>query len=220
MLLTIFPGRFGREGAQLRIYNEAYHFWKSFWVEEMARSGGDRRYVDADDFLRQSEILLVTAEAQIVSMVMSTLYNLSIPSERDSKYFSKLDQRLLDKITEAGPLVSTIEFLAVNPEWRGARPGAPMSAVMIDLALRRGFASGANVCIGMPRVDNRVNSTAHHFGAESLGTILKVNIECEIVAFHRGKITPHPKPEVNTLARGLINKAVILSDFKSTAKAA
>lgn len=215
MVLKILPGKISGDASAVDSYNEAYQFWKRFWTDEMAKSGGDHRYVDADDFLRQNEILVVTEGDQIISMVMSTVYDLSIPSERDSKYFSKVDAPVIKKIMDSGSVISTIEFLAVNPDWRGAKPGAPMSAVMIGLALQRGAALGAHACVGMPRVDNRVNVTAQGFGAHALGRVVKVNIECEIVAFYPDKITTHPNPHVNALVNRLITNVVFETHTKS-----
>ncbi len=195
----ILPGRVTKPTPGFDLHAETYRFWKKFWLDEMAISGGDKKYVSADDFLRQTEILIVTAKSQIVAMVMSSLYDLSSPASREAKYFEKLDETMFQEICKTGTLVNTIEFLMVNRDWRGSRPGAQMSAVMIGLVLRRARTLGAQASVGMPRVDNRVNITSHDFGAVSLGRVAKVSIECEVVAFYPESITPHPRPAVNEL---------------------
>lgn len=200
----VFPGTPVPGALPNPSYKDVYHFWKQSWKQEMANAGGDPRYVNADDFIRQDSILVVLSQDQIAAMIMCTLYDLSLPSVRDVKYFSSFQPEYFERLSEKGSSVLTMEFLMVHPEWRGGRAGAPLGAVMIGLGIKEAHSIyRAGAALGVGRVDNGVNRSLRGFGGTALGRVSKVNIECEIVGIYNGLAKPFPKPEVDTLVSQL-----------------
>lgn len=192
----VLPGTVTPQFYRYATYLNVYNFWKKTWIDEMTKAGGDPGVVMADDFLRQSEISVVLSGEEVVAMLMSTLYDLSCAPHRDVKYFSKFPELTLKKLAEKGPLVQTMEFLTVNPEWRAARAGVSMGPVLIGLVIKRATRAKASASVGVARVDNRVDEAMMRFGGTPLCKVTKANIECNIVSIYQHLLKPNPKPEV------------------------
>lgn len=198
----IFPGKCDASFPQGELYAKVYDFWKAFWIREMTLAGGDLKYVQSDDFLRQDAIsVLYHPEGGVAAMALNTVYRIDQAANRDSKFFSIFPPAAFEQLEKKqARSVSTIEFLAVNPEWREAKGGASLGPVMIKLSLLRAQAAGVDVSLGVARTDNHVSRVAGQFGGEALGIVSKVNIECEIRAMYSDRISPYPRPEVDEVA--------------------
>jgi hypothetical protein len=196
---VVLPGAVNREFSQLQTYCDVYQLWKTTWLHELAGVGGDPSMLSSSDFMRQSEMSVILNQREVVAFILSTYYDLTLPFAKDSKYFSRFSGDIMDKLVRHGNRVFTMEFLTVNPDWRDARAGAPMGAVMLALAVRRSRAWNADVATGAARISNRVDAAAMELGGTPIGTVTQVKFECEVMAFYPHLTKPHSNLEVNRL---------------------
>lgn len=210
----LLPGKVDDTFQRMDLYEQVYSFWKAFWVREMSLAGGDMKFVLSDDFLRQDAISVIRnrRSGEIIGMLFATVYHIERGADRDCKYFSLFSPEIMRSFSKKGVRsVSTMEFLAVNPEWRASRAGVSLGAVLGNLCLRRSKEIGVDVSIGVARTDNQVNKVCRQYGGLPLGLVTKAKIECEVVGIFTDSIASYPKEGVEACAEDLWNRRIDLT---------
>lgn len=187
-------------------YNYVYQTWKASFTEVVETAGGK---LDPDDLFRCDHISVITQQNKIVSLSTLTMFDIELQSSRDHHYFKALNdstcQALIQKRIKR---LLSIEYLNVLPEFRRHQTSSqaviPWVEVMMGLNSKIMDQSNADIIIGTPRVDVKVDVLCANVGAEVLqDPIMKMNYPCAVMIIPKSSDRHFPNPVTEQYVTGL-----------------
>lgn len=195
--LILLPGH--TVPPELREYHDnAYRLWRKVWESTFQELKTDAT-VRADNFVRQEIISALFLGKQAVGLILYSLFDLELVAVREHSYLETYPPELVSRLRDDGVHgVLSMEYLSLDPDWRVALDGAPLSKIMIGIAPKVFEWSGADAAVAVTRNEKKVNEALYGFGARCLRTNLtKHNVAVDIVAFRKGDPRPSGDPHVD-----------------------
>lgn len=187
------------------IQNLAFEFWMQQWKRVFEKiSPGEKP--KADDFLRQDYMSVVMHGSQVVALHFYSFFDLQQKAAQAHSYFANSYTPTALKVMEEKGAKSTMsfEYFTVSPEWRNSASGISLAATLLCLGFKVFEESGADVALGVCRVDVGVAKLCYDAGGIPLDKNLTLHgVPCDLVGIFQGQQKPYKDPEENALAEYL-----------------
>ncbi|WII73760.1 hypothetical protein QJS83_07705 [Bdellovibrio sp. 22V] len=165
-------------------FNKIYAAWKVTFKEVVESAGG---VLDPDDFFRCDHVGVITHKNEIVGLSLLTMFDLKLHSSVEHHYIRALENPTQEQLLKRGiSRLISIEYLNVLPEWRKSHSNVAWTEVLIGMGLKFMDESVADVIIGMPRIDRKVDQICQNLeGYEIQAPISKMNYPCAVLIFNK-----------------------------------
>lgn len=197
------PGKPPFDYPQRDLHDRVYAFWKDFWTRVYKANGTDQK-PKPDDFLRQNYVGVIEHAGNLVALHAHSFYNLACAGSWEHSYFTGyFTETYLAYLRERGlNRVMSMELYSVSPDWRTAKLGVSLAAVMIGLGLKLARDRKVDAAVGVARSDVGVDHLVQEQGARIVGEDIRLyNTPCKQILFHADSMHPHPDEKV----RGLVD---------------
>lgn len=169
-----------------QIHDQAYSFWAEFWQKILlANQTTDK--INPDEFCRQSFVTVLANRDGLAGMHCYTMFDLSRRADREHSYFKRYyTEKSLKALEEKGAArILTMEYFAVDKQWRSGKLGLSIGAVMACLGLKISREIGADAVISAARSDNASAKIGHSLGAINLDSdVMIYNTPCDLICFY------------------------------------
>lgn len=162
------------------LLNEVYSLWEKTFGRVLNSAGAN---LDHDDFFRCHAAGVLLFRNEVVGFNLFTTFDLELNAHRNHNYFKDLDPQFVKSVTKQGSKVMTMEYFTLAPLWRKQAREIPWGEILTGLGLFHMDQSPANIVVGTPRVDLRVDHMCERLGASIQGYIEKMNYKCAIAVF-------------------------------------
>ena len=197
------PGRCPTTYRDIDLHDQVYGFWKQIYTEVYSKSA-HLESLNPDNFLSQDLVLAIRKEDEIVGCIFMKFQNMRSKALLDCSYLNDYTSAALQDLRYRGrDKLMTMEYLTVCPHWRKSVSGLPLASVLLGLAIKVLVLSDAQLLIGTPRVDVKVNRILDEYGFENLGDISKSNYPCQMRLIERFAVVNHPEKEVCNLIEAI-----------------
>lgn len=195
----VFPGKLTQYSDYNEIYEKTYNFWKSIYEDVYSKSGHISS-LNPDNFLLQDDVLALTYDSEVVGCILLSYHLGRLRISTDINYFKGIPQEFVDQIrTKISDRFMLMESLTVHPEWRKSQAGVSLAHYLIGFAIHAFKSSRADILVGTPRVDVKVDRILNMFGGKDLGNFTKSNYPCKTFIFTRESLILNPV-EIDTPA--------------------
>ena len=204
--LAILPGRPSFGFSHTELYGDAYRFWMSYQKSMRQEVELPTEAINSDDFLRHDFVNVLTYEQSVVAMINCTLLDLSSEAEANHSYINAYfgDQFVSAALGSGLRCMATLENIVSHPEWRSAKVGLSLGAVVMSVALKKVFEVGCDGAFGAARTDAPTARISYDFGASAIVTGLTFHGKpTDLLVFPANDIRPHPSKDVEQLATRL-----------------
>ena len=187
-------------------FNYIYKTWYASFTEVVESAGGK---LDPDDFFRCDHVGVITFQDKIVSLSTLTLFDIELQSSKDHHYFKALNESTCQALVQKRiKRLLSIEYLNVLPEFRRhqvqSQGTIPWVEVMMGLNSKIMDQSDADIIIGTPRIDLKVDVLCRNVGAEILqDPITKMNYPCAVMIIPKNPERHFPNPVTEQYVTGL-----------------
>ena len=154
---------------QLAIENQLFERWHQVWTETFQNLGSNPRGF-AHDFSRFSFVYCLLDKAHtIVAFLCSTIFDARSSAHKEHSYFKRYPKAFIQACEdEASPLLSSLEYCYVSPEWRKAQLPFSLVDILLCLCARRAYSWGIPRVIAVTRNDRSVNQVVYQRGGEAV----------------------------------------------------
>lgn len=186
------------------LYCNVYDFWKRTWKTIFENVGSPTAW-NADDFLRQDLIPVITYEDQIVATHYYTLFDLRNPSVMDIRYFSIFSNEARKWVFENKfSSVMSMEFLSVSTDWRKKSLGFSFAEVLIALGFKLMLEQQQPAAVGVAVKVAGVDEMAKKLNCSLIDREVKRgNLVCDIMAQTQRGVKDHPDSRVQEIIESL-----------------
>jgi hypothetical protein len=196
---TLLPGKYPDGKPVPQLYNEVYQYWKKTWQEIFTRAGSPDS-LNAENFLRQDVIVVLHRGNEIAGIETSSFFNLSAEPTFDHGYLRPVPAEFMEKLRSIGAgILTTGEYLSVQPEFRRSEVGVPLSEVLIGLCKKVFRESHARIMLGTAVKSARVHESVKRFGSVEVGSFQKYGLDCLLFYNDSKNMHDHDDPEVAAL---------------------
>lgn len=218
---ALIPGKppLGAAGELVDLHDRAFRFWSELWSETFAGLGTGEQ-PDVDGFLRQDLISVVLQEDDVVALHLYTFFDLALEAARQHSYFTQsFTPRAMDEIRRSGARTAmTFEYFCLAPAWRNAQAGLSLAATLLHVGFAIFARSGADIALGVCRVDVGVAKLCYDAGGMPLDRDLVLHgAPCDLIGLLQGRQRPYRRAAENELAARLWQER---RDFSRLARAA
>lgn len=223
--LHIFPGKpLFSLGKSEAVYRNAYSFWKEEWTKVFAKAG-NAGHLNADNFLRQDQVCVISSRSSIAGLICFSLYRLDISSSFDSGYLSQVPADASKELHALGNgLLMTFEYLCVNEQLRNKAAGASVAEILVGLGTKVMTAYNVEAAVGTAVRTIGMDQLAAKFGFRPLAQFRKFDLDCAAVMLMRQNIVENVRPTTKALIQKMWNErtdnTVIQPIFSTAAQAA
>jgi hypothetical protein len=170
------------------LLGKAYECWSSVWHDTLYELDHVEN-VPSDEFTRQDEIGALFHEFDCVGLSCLRWLNLENPIFRDDSYFKVWSPEALRTASEFGSEACILSNLTVAPAYRRVSD-INVAETLLGLAIDRFEHSRADVLIGTPRADRRVNKLAYRIGFCPIAPdVTHHGVKIDIVGYYRKTAT-------------------------------
>lgn len=187
------------------LHNKAFEFWVSQWTHELAKISPNEK-LNADEFLRQDYMSVVTHGSEVVALHFYSLFDLAQDAARSHSYFgASYSPRAMEALKKHGVRwAMSFEYFTVAPQWRGSAAGFSLAATLLGLGLKFFGELGADAALGICRIDLGVAKLCYSAGAVTLDSNQIIHgVACDLVGIMQGSQKPYRREEENLLADSL-----------------
>lgn len=166
-----------------REYREAYHMWRLVWEEELQNLGvlrHDQR-ISPDNFTKQDEWVCILSGKKCVAMAALRWVNIRSPAIKIDTYFKTWPTHVIEGLRAKWRVIIIFNQLTIHPSYRGRY----LVDLITGLSVKCFLASKADVMIGNPRRDRKVDRVLVAFQAEELGKGEQYGVGVRLMAFDR-----------------------------------
>ena len=171
-------------GVDLELYNKTYQFWKSVY-ETVYSESNHPQSLSPDNFVIQDKIVSLASGEEVIGCILFSFHGTKAKVSTEIKYFSELPFKFTSLVPEFSQKnFMLMESLTVHPEWRKSKSGLPLADYLLGFAMRCFVESGADVLVGTPRNDVKVDKILNRFGGKRHGDFEKSNYPCSFYLFN------------------------------------
>lgn len=167
---------------QKELLNEVYGLWEDTFGHVLNSAGVE---LDHDDFFRCHTAGVLLYKNEVVGFNLFTTFDLGLRAHRNHNYFKDLDPQFVKSVTKQGSKIMTMEYFTLAPLWRKQSQEIPWGEILTGLGLHYMDQSPAEIVVGTPRVDLKVDVMCERLGATIQGHIEKMNYKCAIAVFEK-----------------------------------
>ena len=197
------------------LYNQAFHFWRSFWSKVMADNGTDDQ-INAYDFTRTEIVTLITYQSEIVAMHLYSILNIETDSIAYHPYFTGQEERIFFDELRKRRCRSAMpaEYLTVNEKFRKSVTGFSFAPIVSGLAYKVQRHFGVDAVLGRCRQDMKVNERMLEVGGVTLKhDVMLHNTPTDFCAVFLKDLKEHPLVEVQSKVDQLWNSRIDHTEF-------
>ena len=168
--------------SQKDLLNEVFELWEETFGRVLNSAGVE---LDYNDFFRCHTAGVLLYKNEVVGFNLFTTFDLNLRAHRHHNYFKELDPQFVKSVTKQGSKIMTMEYFTLSPLWRKQSQEIPWGEILTGLGLYYMDHSPADIVVGTPRVDLKVDSMCERLGATIQGHIEKMNYKCAIAVFEK-----------------------------------
>jgi len=166
------------------LLGKAYECWSSVWRATLHELDNVTD-VPSDEFTRQDEIGALFHDFECIGLSCVRWLDLENPIFRDDSYFKVWPADALRVASEYGSSACILSNLTVAPAFRRV-PDLNVAEALLGLAMNRFEHSDADVLIGTPRADRRVNQLAYRIGFCPIAPDVTLHgVKVDLVGYYR-----------------------------------
>lgn len=220
--LHILPGKpLISLGKSEIIYRNSYSFWKDTWTKVFAKAG-NAGHLNADNFLRQDRVCVISSRHSIAGLICFSLYRLDVASSFESGYLSQVPPAASRSIPKfENGLLMTFEYLCVDEQLRNKTTGASIGEILIGLGTKVMIECDASVAVATAVRTVGVDYLAAKFGFKALAEFRKFDLDCAAIMLNRNDIVENVGPETKALIQKMwterIDNTVTQSSYSTAA---
>ncbi len=205
----VLPGNHNYLKNHYNIYDQAYSFWKKFWLDIYTQAGTPESFLP-DDFYRQNYLGVLFHKSTFVGSLFSSVFLINSPSTVDHRYFKFYPKEFLEMLKQKNiNTLFTVEFLTLNPDYRKSKIGISLSETIIGLSLETFKSNFYDSVIGTARTDVKVNDSCYKFGFECLvPKVERRNFSVDLIAANQKNLSKHPDTNIKKLIDTLWNNRI------------
>lgn len=206
----ILPGKPDFRYTHKSLYDAAFAFWQSFWMNILKENGTTAK-VNVDEFLRQDRISVLQYGSDIVGFHSYTLFDLECEAPSLHSYFARFyNKDFMEAIANKNVTrVMTMEYFSVHKDWRSSKVDVSLAAVLCSLGFRLGNEMEVDGIITAARSDNGAAHLAVEMGGEALVKGVDIyNTPCDLILFEPAKMKLPRELPARALADQLWNRRI------------
>lgn len=187
------------------LHDRSFQFWKQFWQTEFTKIDPAYR-VREDDFYRQTRIMVMTHESEIVAMHLYQLFDLRLQAALSHSYISgSFNAEYLDALTARKiKRVMSMEYLTVNEDWRSKSLGVPLAYVIGEIVVKVARSLGVQAAIAPARSDYKVSTVCEDIGGSTVVRDVEFhNVKCDLILLPTETFRPSSRRHVHQVAENL-----------------
>lgn len=202
--------------SQKELLNEIYGMWEETFGHVLSSAGEN---LDHDDFFRCHAAGVLLFKNEVVGFNLFTVFDLHLTAHRNHNYFKNLDPHFVKSVTRQSGKVMTMEYFTLAPLWRKQSREIPWGEILTGLGLYYMDNSAAEIVVGTPRVDLKVDHMCERLGATIRGYVDKMNYKCALAVFEKQEGREFENPLTNHWVKKLWDKYVLHKAEKKSAAA-
>lgn len=190
---------------QKSLLNEIYQIWEETFGNVLSAAG---EKLNHDDFFRCHAAGVLLYYNEVVGFNLFTVFDLHLAAHRNHNYFKKLDPHFVKSVTRQSGKVMTMEYFTLAPPWRKQSQEIPWGEILTGLGLYYMDHSPAEIVVGTPRVDLKVDDMCARLGANIQGYVEKMNYKCALAVFEKQTHRTFENPLTNHWVKRLWDKYI------------
>lgn len=186
--------------ATAAIADKAFQNWRNiFKAEKESRN----LTLNEDDFWDARIIAVIMDENEVVGSHIYNVYDFRTQAPKAHSYIKNFTDLKIQELRKKKLIkFMTMEYLCVNPKYRGRTNGFSWAEIIIGLGFQVLLHSEWEAGGGIARQDVKVDQMASKMGAHGIAKITLNNTPCDVMYAARSEV----KPNENPLAEDMIQK--------------
>lgn len=168
--------------SEKKLLDDVYSLWEETFGHVLNSAGVE---LDHNDFFRCHAAGVLMFKNEIVGFNLFTTFDLELKAHRNHNYFRELDPHFVKSVTKHGSKIMTMEYFTLSPLWRKQSQEIPWGEILTGLGLYYMDHSPADIVVGTPRVDLKVDAMCERLGATIQGHVEKMNYKCAVAVFEK-----------------------------------
>lgn len=181
----------------LPVIEAAFALWRENYQQEYSSRGLE---FHVDHFWNARVLAVILNENEVVGVHLYNSYDLRTSITTNHPYFGDISQDRLTDFKKQGDLrLMSMEYLLVNPKYRGKSSPVRWGEVVIGLGFLFLLSSSWDAAIGIGREDKKVNLMAAKMGCQQAEQLVKNDTPCRVLFMSRQDYKRHEDPRVREL---------------------
>lgn len=188
---------------ELKLVDRAFSLWKQIYSQELETRGLS---LHIEDFWNCRLLAIIEDGFNVIGVHIYNVFDLRTLAT-SHKYFDDVTPERIEimKSQKIERLMS-MEYLMVNPAFRGAKSPIRWGEVVIGLGFKVMVHSPWDAIIGIARADKHVNDMGRKMGCAETDSVVKNQTPCKVMIMTKNEIKDHEDPQTQALIDSLWNQ--------------
>ncbi|MEK7355861.1 MAG: hypothetical protein AAB250_05400, partial [Bdellovibrionota bacterium] len=201
---TLLPGSYPNSAQVPPLYNAAYAYWKKTWDEFFVKAGSGPGALNIENFMRSRYVIVLHRELEVVGTLSASVFNSQADTTYDHPSIKPFPEFILKNLKSVDPgSCITGEYLSVHPSFRKDVVGLSLADVLVGLLLEILKSDDLWAMVATPVRAAKVAEITVKYGAEEIGSHLKIGVDCQMIYVTREMYRAHPDSRVMDTVRRL-----------------
>ena len=182
--------------ADLNLVNRTFSLWQGVYSEELQSRGLE---FHPEEFWNARLLAVIATETDIIGAHLYNVFDIrSLVTSH--KYFADITaERVQSLMKQKAYKLMSMEYLLVNPLYRGKKSDVRWGEVVIGLGFQVLQHSPWDGAIGVARMDKNVHSMSKKMGGNEAETLTKNQTPCAVMTMTKAQMRPHDDIKVQNL---------------------
>lgn len=196
--------------ADLDLVNRTFSLWQNVYSQELQSRGLE---LHPEEFWNARLLAVITNKTDVIGAHLYNVFDLRSLATTH-KYFSDITpERVQSLLQQKAYKLMSMEYLLVNPAYRGKQADVRWGEVVIGLGFQVLQHSPWDGAIGVARMDKNVHSMSKKMGGNETEQLTKNQTPCAVMTMTKAQMKPHDDLKVQNMITSLWNNKHMTSPW-------